>query len=45
MPHSKYSSKQKNLAKVAEPRDAITGADFAAMKKKKKKFTKKKGMA
>tara|TARA_R100000479_G_scaffold154433_1_gene90468 strand:- start:156 stop:287 length:132 start_codon:yes stop_codon:yes gene_type:complete len=43
MPHSKYSSKQKKIARVAEPRDAITGADFAKLKKKK--FTKKKGAA
>jgi hypothetical protein len=42
MPFSKYSSKQKNLARVTEPRDKITGADFKKLKKKK--FTKKKGM-
>lgn len=37
MPKSKYSPKQKKLARVAEPRDSITGADFKALKKKKKK--------
>ena len=42
MPFSKYSNKQKNLARVAEPRDKITGSDFKKLKKKK--FTKKKGM-
>jgi hypothetical protein len=34
MPFSEYSSKQKKLARIAEPRDAITGADFAALRKK-----------
>lgn len=34
MPFDKYSPKQKKLARVAEPRDKITGADFAALKKK-----------
>jgi len=38
MPFSKYSPKQKKLARIAEPRDAITGADFAALKKKPKKM-------
>ena len=28
MPFEKYSSKQKKLARVAEPRDKITKADF-----------------
>ena len=37
MPKSKLSPKQKKLARVAEPRDSITGADFAALKKNKKK--------
>jgi len=37
MPFSKYSNKQKKLARVAPPRDKITGADFAKLKKKKKK--------
>jgi hypothetical protein len=36
MPFSKYSKKQKKLARVAPPRDKITGADFAKLKKKKK---------
>lgn len=36
MPFSKYSSKQKKIARMAPPRDKITGADFKAMKKKKK---------
>lgn len=36
MPSSKYSPKQKKLARVAAPRDRITGADFKSMKKKKK---------
>jgi len=34
MPFNKYSPKQKKLARIAEPRDAITEADFAALKKK-----------
>jgi len=40
MPFSKYSEKQKKLARVAEPRDAITEADFKALKKgnKMKKY-------
>ena len=37
MPFSKYSSKQKKLARVAAPRTKITGADFKKIKKKKKK--------
>lgn len=37
MPFSKYSKKQKKLARVAPPRNKITGADFAKLKKKKKK--------
>ena len=37
MPKSKYSPKQQKLARIAEPRQSITGADFAALKKKKKK--------
>jgi hypothetical protein len=35
MPFKDYSPKQKKLARVAEPRDAITGADFEAMKNSK----------
>ena len=42
MPYSKYSAKQKKLARVAPPRDKITGADFKAMKKKKKKMKNRK---
>ena len=41
MPFSKYSAKQKKLARVAPPRDKITGADFKAMKKRKKRKKKK----
>ncbi len=41
MPFSKYSPKQKKLARIAPPRDKITGADFAMLKKKKKKKKKK----
>jgi|TARA_R100000482_G_scaffold120554_1_gene65919 hypothetical protein len=37
MPYSKYSSKQKKMAAVAEPRNKITGADLKALKKGKKK--------
>tara|TARA_Y100001958_G_C21003362_1_gene386328 strand:- start:175 stop:288 length:114 start_codon:yes stop_codon:yes gene_type:complete len=37
MPFKKYSSKQKKLARVAKPRDKITGADFKKLKKRKKK--------
>jgi|TARA_R100001460_G_scaffold15860_2_gene34837 hypothetical protein len=36
MPFSKYSKKQKALARVAKPRTKITGADFAKLRKKKK---------
>jgi len=41
MPFSKYSSKQKKLARVAAPRNKITGADFKRLKKKKSKKSKK----
>ena len=37
MPGSKYSPKQKKLARVAAPRDKITGADFKKLRKGKKK--------
>jgi len=37
MPKSKYSKKQKKLARVAPPRDKITGADFKRLKKRAKK--------
>ena len=33
MPFSKYSPKQKKIARVASPRNKITGADFKALKK------------
>ena len=36
MPMSKYSDKQKKIARMAPPRNKITGADFAKLKKKKK---------
>lgn len=42
MPFTKYSKKQKALAKIAKPRNAITGADFAKLKNKKKKNVTKK---
>ena len=35
MPFNKYSSKQKKLARVAKPRNAITPADFKKLKSKK----------
>jgi len=43
MPFSKYSKKQKKLAKIAKPRNKITGADFKkiAMNKKRKNNGKK----
>jgi hypothetical protein len=37
MPLSKYSAKQKKLARIAPPRTKITRADFKALKKRKKK--------
>ncbi len=37
MPFAKYSRKHKKLARVASPRDKITGADFKKLKKRKKK--------
>ena len=36
MPYSEYSSKQKRLAAIAEPRKKITRADLLAIKKNKK---------
>ena len=33
----KYSKKQMKIARVAPPRNKITGADFKALRKKKKK--------
>ena len=38
----KYSTTQKKLARVAPPRDKITGADFKKLKRRKK-TTKKRG--
>ena len=37
MSFSKYRAKQKKLARVAPPRNKITGADFKTLKRKKKK--------
>ena len=37
MPLSKYSPKQKKIAKVAKPRNKITAADFKKLKNKRKK--------
>ena len=37
-----YSAKQKKLARVAEPRNRITGADFKKLRAGKKKNGKKK---
>tara|TARA_R100001509_G_scaffold62776_1_gene34617 strand:+ start:381 stop:503 length:123 start_codon:yes stop_codon:yes gene_type:complete len=37
MPKSSYSGKQRKLARVAPPRDKITGADFKKLKAKRKK--------
>ncbi len=34
MPFSKYSPKQKKLARIAAPRNKITGADFKALRGK-----------
>jgi hypothetical protein len=31
----KYTAKQMKIARVAEPRDRITGADFKRLKKKR----------
>tara|TARA_R100000234_G_C4843204_1_gene112002 strand:- start:123 stop:314 length:192 start_codon:yes stop_codon:yes gene_type:complete len=35
MPFSKYSAKQKKLARVAPPRNKITGADLKKVRAKK----------
>ena len=37
MPFKEYSPKQKKIAKVAEPRNKITAADFKKLQKKKKR--------
>lgn len=36
MPLHKYSPKQRKIARVAPPRNKITGADFAALRGRKK---------
>ena len=41
MPKKSYSAKQRKLARVAPPRDKITGADFKKLNTKKKKRKKK----
>ena len=33
MPFSKYSPKQKKIARVAAPRNKITGADFKVLRR------------
>ena len=42
MPGKKLSKKQMKIARVAEPRNKITGADFRKLKAGKKKNGKKK---
>ena len=37
MQGTKYSKKQMRIARVAKPRNKITGADFKALKKSKAK--------
>jgi hypothetical protein len=37
MPFSKYSAKQKKLARIAVPRDKITAADLEVLRGDKKK--------
>ena len=37
MPFKKYSPKQRKLAKVAKPRNKITGADFRKLRRKNAK--------
>ena len=39
-----YSKKQMKIARMAPPRNKITGADFAMLKQKKKKNGKKNGL-
>jgi hypothetical protein len=36
MPFNKYSDKQKKIARVSAPKNKITGADFKALKKRKR---------
>ena len=42
MPGKKLSKKQMKIARVAEPRNKVTGADFRKLKASKKKNGKKK---
>tara|TARA_R100000388_G_scaffold1278_1_gene1926 strand:+ start:566 stop:703 length:138 start_codon:yes stop_codon:yes gene_type:complete len=42
MPGKKLTRKQMKIARVAEPRNKITGADFRKLKMNKKKNGKKK---
>jgi hypothetical protein len=42
MPAKKLSSRQKKLARVAPPRNKITGADFKKLKKSKPSSGRKK---
>mgnify|MGYP003113670287 CR=1 FL=1 len=42
MPGKKLTSKQMKIARVAEPRNKITGADFKKLRMSKKKNGKKK---
>jgi len=42
MPGKKLTRKQMKIARVAEPRNKITGADFKKLKMSKKKNGKKK---
>ena len=37
MPFNKYTDKQQKLARISEPRNKITGADFKKLRKGKKK--------
>ena len=41
MPMSKYSPKQKKIAKIATPRNKLTGADFKKLRGGKKNGSKK----
>jgi hypothetical protein len=41
MPIKKYSPKQKKIARVAAPRNKITGADFKVLRKSNAKKSKK----
>ena len=42
MPGSKYSPKQLKIARIAEPRNKITGADFDKLRNTKKLQSNKK---